>query len=52
MFFALTEKGYENLSLNLNDLRTFIQQQRAIVAAYERYYMSAEQRLDQAVVLE
>jgi hypothetical protein len=52
VFFALTEKGYENLSLNLNDLRTFIQQQRAIVAAYERYYMSAEQRLDQAVVLE
>lgn len=52
VFFALTENGYENLSLNLNDLRTFIQQQRAIIAAYDRYYISAEQRLDQAVVLE
>lgn len=51
-FFALTEKGYENLSLNLNDLRTFIQQQNAIIAAYQRYYTSAEQQLEGAVVLE
>lgn len=52
VFFALTEKGYENLSLNLNDLRTFIQQQNAIIAAYQRYYISAEQKLGEAVILE
>lgn len=51
-FFALTEKGYENLSLNLNDLRTFIQQQNAIIAAYKKYYVSAEEKLGEAVVLE
>lgn len=52
VFFALTDKGYENLSLNLNDLRTFIEQQNTIIAAYQKYYVSAEQALEEAVVLE
>jgi hypothetical protein len=36
--FALTDKGYENISLNINDLRTYIQQLQAIIVAYEEYY--------------
>lgn len=51
-FFALTDKGYENLGLNLSDLRAYIQQQQAIIAAYKRYYVEAEQAMDNAVVEE
>lgn len=48
-FFALTDKGYENLGLNLSDLRAYIQQQQAIMAAYKSYYEQAEEALDGAV---
>ena len=48
VFFALTDEGYENLSLNFSDIRAFIQQQRAIIAAYENYYKSANDALDKA----
>ena len=48
-FFALTDKGYENLGLNLSDLRAYIQQQQAIIAAYKQYYQNAEKALDGAV---
>ena len=37
VFFALTVYGYENLSLNFNDIRTLVQQQQTIIAAYERF---------------
>lgn len=36
--FALTDKGYQNLSLNINDLRTYVQQLQSIIVAYEGYY--------------
>lgn len=48
VFFALTDKGYENLSLNFSDIRAFIQQQKAIIAAYENYYKNADEALDAA----
>ena len=48
VLFGLTDKGYENLSLNINDIRTFIQQQRAIIVAYENYYRESNQALDLA----
>jgi DNA-binding PadR family transcriptional regulator len=48
-FFALTDKGYENLGLNLSDLRAYIQQQQAIIAAYKAYYEKAEEALEGAV---
>lgn len=47
-FFALTENGYEALSLNLNDLRTFIQQLQTIIVAYENYYAQSTAALDEA----
>jgi hypothetical protein len=49
VFFALTDKGYENLGLNFSDLRAYVQQQQAIIAAYKMYYDSAEEALDGAV---
>lgn len=48
VLFALTENGYENLSLNLNDLRTYIEQQKRIIVAYENYYKRSEAALDEA----
>lgn len=49
VFFALTDKGYENLGMNFSDLRAFVQQQQAIIAAYKKYYVEAEETLDKAV---
>ena len=48
VLFGLTDEGYERLALNLSDVRAYIQQQRTIIAAYERYYKQAEQALDDA----
>lgn len=38
--FALTEDGWKNLSLNMADLLKLVQQQKAIIAAYEKYYVN------------
>lgn len=46
--FALLDNGYEALSLNLNDLRTYIQQQKIIITAYENYYTQSTAALDEA----
>jgi hypothetical protein len=46
--FALTDKGYQALALNINDLRTHIQQLNAIIVAYEGYYADSNSALDAA----
>lgn len=46
--FGLTDRGYENLSLNTSAIRALVQQQKAIIAAYEAYYKRADTSLDQA----
>lgn len=46
--FALTAEGYENVSLNLNDIRTYVQQQQAIILAYEKYYQESNAAIDLA----
>ena len=48
VFFALTDEGYENISMNFSSIRAFIQQQRAIIIAYENYYKNANEALDAA----
>lgn len=48
--FVLTGEGYENLGLNFSDIRALVQQQRAIIVAYENYYQAAESALDEANV--
>ena len=50
--YALTGEGYGNLGLNFSDIRALVQQQQAIIAAYEGYYSEAEQVLDNAVIIE
>jgi hypothetical protein len=37
-YFAVTSQGYQNLSMNVADLRRYIEQQNAVVAAYQAYY--------------
>jgi len=47
-FFILTGEGYENLGLNISDIRALVQQQQQIILAYERYYKKSEEALDEA----
>jgi hypothetical protein len=38
--FSLSDEGYANLGLNFSDIRAMVQQQQAIIVAYENYYKS------------
>lgn len=37
-FFALSAQGYQNLSINVGELRRYIQQQKATIEALKKYY--------------
>ena len=50
--YALSGEGYGNLGLNFSDIRALVQQQQAIIAAYEGYYSAAEEVMDNAVTKE
>jgi hypothetical protein len=52
VLFAVTGDGYEALSLNVNDLRSQIEQLNTIIIAYENYYEQANRELDRAVILQ
>lgn len=49
VLFAVTADGYEALSLNLNDLRSQVEQLNAIIVAYRNYYVESDRILGQAV---
>lgn len=36
--FALSPQGYQNLSLNVAELRRYIEQQNSVITAMRRYY--------------
>ena len=36
--FGLTDEGYKNLSLNVKNIMKLIEQQQAVIDAYEAYY--------------
>lgn len=38
VLFAVTTTGYENIALNLSDIRSLIEQQQAIIAIYQKSY--------------
>ena len=46
--FGLTGQGYENLSTNFSAIRTLVQQQQTIIAAYKDYYEKSNEALDSA----
>jgi len=50
--FGVTGTGYENLSLNLSDIRALVEQQQQIIIAYNRYYNQSIRALDGAVIID
>jgi hypothetical protein len=38
VLFAITDDGYEEMALNLAQIRNFISQQREIIIKYREYY--------------
>ena len=44
--FALTDVGYENLSLNNAEILKLLSQQRSIIAAYKSYYEGVQTNID------
>jgi hypothetical protein len=42
IFFALTPQGYQALSMNIAEMRKYIRQQNAVIAAYKEYYKNEE----------
>lgn len=50
--FGLSGEGYEDISRNINDIRRYIEQQEAIISAYESYYIRADRALKNAVTVE
>jgi hypothetical protein len=45
--YILTGEGYENLGLNISDIRALVQQQKQIIIAYENYYKASEQAIEE-----
>ena len=38
VLFAVTPQGYQNLSVNIAELRRFITQQQSVIVSYKTYY--------------
>jgi expansin (peptidoglycan-binding protein) len=38
VFFALTREGYENLALNISDIRANIEQHKRVIAIYKQQF--------------
>jgi hypothetical protein len=47
-FFSLSGEGYADLGLNFSDIRALVQQQQAIIAAYDSYYKESSKAIDNA----
>ena len=47
VLLGLTSNGYERISLNLGNVRAFIQQQQSIIKAYQEYYIQSEETMDE-----
>jgi len=48
VLIGLTDDGYEILAMNMSDIMKLLQQQKAIIAAYQAYYEESEQALEDA----
>lgn len=44
--YGLTGDGYAALGLNFSDIRALVQQQQAIIAAYQGYYDQSESAIE------
>jgi hypothetical protein len=48
VFFAISVPHYENLSLNLADIRRFIEQQKAIIVYYEDQIRESQESINKS----
>lgn len=48
VMFAITGEGYQNLILNLSDIRAYIQQQQIIIYAFNSYYLKSQELIETA----
>jgi len=46
VLFAIDSDGYEQLSLNMAKILELVSQQKNIIAAYERYYVTTSKVID------
>lgn len=46
VIFGLTDKGYEDLSVNMAKLQKLVKQQKAVIAAYKNYYEDQNKAID------
>ena len=46
VFFAITEKGYEKLSINNQKMLKMLSDQKAIIMAYKKYYEQTESNIE------
>lgn len=46
VFYAIVPKGYENLALNLEQIRSYLKQQKAVIAYYETYLYNEKESDD------
>ena len=47
VIFGLTDKGYEDLSVNVAKLKKLVQQQKAVIAAYKKYYEQTDRAVEE-----
>ena len=46
--FGVSDAGYESLSLNLAKIKQFVKQQKAVIIAYQRYYIDQNKNIDES----
>ena len=46
--FGVSDAGYESLSLNLAKIKQLVKQQKAVIIAYQRYYIDQNKNIDES----
>ena len=46
--FGVSDAGYESLSLNLAKIKQLVEQQKAIIIAYQQYYVDQNETIDKS----
>ena len=47
VIFGLTDRGYEDLSVNVAKLKQLVKQQNAVIAAYKKYYEQTDKAIEE-----
>jgi len=52
VLFGLTDTGYQNISLNMAEIKRFIAEQDAIIKQYKKYYETKENKKPRELIIE